>query len=249
VHKKVGARTGYSLFNGIIYLILCLSGIIPTILSLIPVIAVGPIIFIFGLMICEECTMHIKQRHHSAIFFGLFFGVTDYIFTQYGGNPVGNYGPLAMSRGSALSAMVWCTIIVYTTDRRWTRAAFACVVAAGFAAIGLIHQAESVGSEFRKGTGGNIDSTSPFEFMMGYLSMAGVCGIYWVLQTYAGKKTEPGEEGYENDHGYLPPIEEAGVDDIFSTWWDPVKNKVMVASSEGSSEEEGEEVAAQEEEA
>lgn len=53
VHKRVGARTGYSLMNGCVYLILCLSGVIPTVLSVIPVIAIGPIIFIFGLMICE----------------------------------------------------------------------------------------------------------------------------------------------------------------------------------------------------
>lgn len=53
VHKKVGAQTGYSLMNGIIYLILCLAGVVPVILSLIPVIAIGPIIMIFGLMICE----------------------------------------------------------------------------------------------------------------------------------------------------------------------------------------------------
>lgn len=75
VHKKVGARTGYSIMNGCIYLVLALSGIVPVILSLIPAIAIGPIIFIFGLMICEECTLHINQRHHCAIFFGLFFGL------------------------------------------------------------------------------------------------------------------------------------------------------------------------------
>ena len=53
VHKRVGARTGYSIMNGFVYLILCLAGVIPVILSLIPVIAIGPIIFIFGVMICE----------------------------------------------------------------------------------------------------------------------------------------------------------------------------------------------------
>lgn len=53
VHKRVGAQTGYSIMNGCIYLVLCLAGIVPTILSLIPLIAIGPIIFIFGLMICE----------------------------------------------------------------------------------------------------------------------------------------------------------------------------------------------------
>ena len=207
--------------NGFVYLILCLSGVVPTILSLIPTIAIGPIIMIFGIMICEECTLHIPQRHHSAIFFGLFFGVSDYIFTQYQGSVPGNEGTLAMSRGSALSAMLWCGMIVYTIDRRWLKAALFAVVAAFFAGIGIIHQAEAFGDEFREGTGGNIKETSPFEFMMGYLSLAGVCGIYYLLQTYLGKTTEPGDPGYEEDHGYLPPVSEGDVDDLFATWWDP----------------------------
>jgi len=53
VHKRVGAQTGYSIMNGFIYLILCLAGVIPSVLSIVPVIAIGPIILIFGLMICE----------------------------------------------------------------------------------------------------------------------------------------------------------------------------------------------------
>ena len=99
-----------------------LVGIVPCILSLIPAIAIGPVIFIFGLMICEECTKHIKQRHHSAIFFGIFFGVADYIYTAFQPSATNN-GINAMSKGSALSSMLWVSIIVYTTDRRWIRAA------------------------------------------------------------------------------------------------------------------------------
>jgi len=129
--------------------------------------------------------------------------------------------------------MLWCSIIVYTIDRRWLRAAFFCVVSSFFAGIGIIHQAEAVGDEFMKGTGGNIDTTSPFRFMMGYLSLAGVCGIYHILQVTMPKKLSPGEEGYENDHGYLPPIEEAGVDDMFDTWWDPI---TMGSAVEGDAE-------------
>lgn len=53
VHKRVGAKTGYSIMNGFVYLILCLAGVIPVILSVIPTVAIGPIIFIFGIMICE----------------------------------------------------------------------------------------------------------------------------------------------------------------------------------------------------
>jgi hypothetical protein len=41
--------------NGFVYLILCLSGLIPVIPSVLPDVAtIGPVIFISGLMVCEE---------------------------------------------------------------------------------------------------------------------------------------------------------------------------------------------------
>lgn len=175
-----------------------------------------------------ECTQHIHQRHHAAIFFGLFFGVTDYIFTQFVQGQdrpsitVANSGPYAMSKGSALSAMLWCGVIVYTVDRRWLRAAFFCMVAAAFSAIGLIHQ-EGAAFDEQYIDGTITKSTSAFEFMIGYLSMAALCIIYFVLQKVAGKKLEEGEEGYEDDHGYHQEINEPGVDDMFATWWDPAE--------------------------
>jgi len=231
VHKRVGAKTGYSIMNGFIYLILTLTGVIPVILSVIPSIAIGPIIMIFGIMICEECTQHIPRRQHSAIFFGLFFGISDYIWTQYGPQGDGraaliaaNSGTYAMSKGSALASMIWSAIISYTVDRRWLSSAIFCTIAAFFAGIGIIHQENATfDGSFMVGTINK--STSSFEFMMGYLSMAALCLIYAFLQKYSGKKVKEGEEGYETDYGYLPPIQEPGVDDLFETWWDPIKKK------------------------
>lgn len=62
VHKRVGAKTGYSIMNGFIYLILTLTGVIPVILSVIPSIAIGPIIMIFGIMICEGMSHCVKYK-------------------------------------------------------------------------------------------------------------------------------------------------------------------------------------------
>jgi hypothetical protein len=211
--------------NGFVYLILCLSGLIPVILSIIPDIAIGPVIFIFGLMICEECTKHIAPRHH----FTIFFGVCDYIYTAFSPGAA-LYGQEVMSRGSALTAMLWVSICVYTTDRNWTKAGLFCMVAAGFAAIGIIHQPSAV-ENFMTGfqMGGKRgdepdefrDNTSPFQFMIGYFSIGAVCMVYYALQKYMPKKLSEGEEGYEDDHGYLPPIPYEEGDNIFETWWDP----------------------------
>ena len=216
--------------NGFVYLILCLSGLIPVILSVIPDIAIGPVIFIFGLMICEECTTHIASRHHFTIFFGIFFGVCDYIYTAFSPANSALYGQQVMSRGSALTAMLWVSICVYTTDRNWSKAGLFCIVAAGFAATGLIHQPSAV-ENFMTGfqMGGKRgdmpdefrNNTSPFQFMIGYFSIAAVCLLYHALQKYMPKKLSEGEDGYEDDHGYLPPIADEDVDNIFLTWWDP----------------------------
>lgn len=77
------------------------------------------------------------QRHHSAIFFGIFFGVADYIYTAFQPSATLN-GIEAMSKGSALASMIWVAIIVYTTDRRWIKAAIFCVTAAFFAGCGKL---------------------------------------------------------------------------------------------------------------
>ena len=133
-----------------------------------------------------------------------------------------------MSRGSALSCMLWVSIIVYTVDRKWIRAAVFCLIAALFAGIGLIHQEATKfndgfydGTQWRTFETEQKKATSAFSFMIGYLSMAGLCIIYFLLQKFFGQKDPEDPE----DYGYLAAIEEAGVDDMFETWWDPVEKK------------------------
>jgi hypothetical protein len=125
-----------------------------------------------------------------------------------------------MSKGSALASMLWVAIIVYATDRKWDRCGAYCIIAGLFAGMGLVHQNKAF-SNFMDGFQG-VDNTSPFQFMMGYFSMAGVCVIMWLLQKFQGKNTEEGKPGHEDDHGYLPPLEEAREDNLFLVWWEPV---------------------------
>merc|ERR1711972_1101206 len=51
VHKKLGGKYSFSFYNGIVYLILTLSGIFGLILDVSPKVAVGPTIMIFGIML------------------------------------------------------------------------------------------------------------------------------------------------------------------------------------------------------
>lgn len=141
IHKKLGGKAFFSFANGWIYLILTLSGLFPLILDITPKVAAGPTIFIFGLMLCEECTRCIPHRHHSVIFFALFFSWCDY-FGNKGGAEAGEEGAGLdlMKNGYLLNSMFWSVILVYMIDCKFAYSAVACTVASGFAIVGLIHQ-------------------------------------------------------------------------------------------------------------
>ncbi len=233
VHKANGAKTGYSFINGVVYLVLCLSGIFPVIVSLFNKCTTGPIIFIFGLMICEECTKHIPQRHHCAIFFGLFFSVCDWASNTGGVGSAGGtdtgpnefYGFMAMKKGFALCSMLWVCIIVYTVDRRWVEAGAWAMVAAVFSLFQIIHQDSINFTTFMEGanTGGTLGTdptkpnwnTSPFQFTIGYVAVALWCGIMHLLQ-----KSSPDK--------YPEPIlpkdgEEDDVSGLVAKWDEPIQ--------------------------
>lgn len=180
-------------------------------LEVTPKVAVGPIICIFGLMLGEECTKYLPQRHHVIIFFGIFFGMCDY-FVNYG-LPAPNGGAVAeeevgkavMRKSPLLISMIWCAMLVYTFDRKWTSAAIAACIGAVFSGIGLIHQDSmdlyAVYTEgfvpygnFGNGAVDDPRSTcSPLQFMLAYFSIAAI-DLFFAF----GQKKWPG--------AYAPPV-------------------------------------------
>lgn len=209
IHKKLGGKYFFSFANGVIYLILTLSGIFPIALDISPKVAIGPTIFIFGLMLCEECTLCIPQRHHAIIFFGLFFSWCDYFGDK--GGPLENgeegAGLSVMKSGYLLNAMIWSCILVYTIDRKWLTAVGFCLFAAVLAFVGLIHQPSIDFEVTTEGShlGGNNAaspttprySTSPLQCALAYCILAIVMGIMYML-----RKMAPGS--------YEPPIDAKG---------------------------------------
>jgi xanthine/uracil/vitamin C permease (AzgA family) len=49
-HKANGARSGYSALNGVVTLVLCMTGVLPLVLRVIPLEVAGPVIVWFGLV-------------------------------------------------------------------------------------------------------------------------------------------------------------------------------------------------------
>jgi AGZA family xanthine/uracil permease-like MFS transporter len=195
VHKRLGGKTFYSFANGVLYLILGVSGTLGFILDITPSVAAGPTIMIFGLMLCEECTRVMPHRHHCIIFFSLFFAWADYMGTAatLPGDPVG-LGIGVMKNGSLLNGMVWSCMLAYAVDRRYLPAAGFAIFASIIAFLGIIHLGAIDFAFFTTGAqlGGNNlwageetlprYSTSPLQCGLAYLMLAAVFIIWYGLQ-------------------------------------------------------------------
>lgn len=70
--KQLGARSGYSILNGIAVVALCLSGTIPIVVTLIPIEAGVAIVLWIGVIITAQAFQATPGRHAAAVAIGLF---------------------------------------------------------------------------------------------------------------------------------------------------------------------------------
>ena len=215
VHKKLGGKYAYSFLNGVIYLILCLSGVFGLIVDVSPKVMVGPTIMVFGVYLGQECCKFMPRRHHGIIFFTLFFAFCDYFVTGHGvgASTVEGIGVNIMKRGALLNCMLWSGMLSYAMDCRWIPAAVFAAVAAVFSFFGIIHQ-NSINLEIlTTGTMEDLSSgttadpatgvgywymSSPLQCFIGYLPLVVTCLVWHVMQNSSAfempKPIMPGSE-------------------------------------------------------
>lgn len=162
--KKLGARAGYSLLNGLAITAVCLTGAMGALTWLIPAEAGIAIILWIGVIITAQAFEVTPARHFPAVVIGLFPGLAAWTMLVVktslsaagvgaAGGPVlglplvraahaaGAYigGGFALEQGFLYSAMIWAAIVVCIVDRQWTRAATWSGIGALLALSGLMH--------------------------------------------------------------------------------------------------------------
>eukprot|EP00283_Hemiselmis_rufescens_P021848 CAMPEP_0173438638 /NCGR_PEP_ID=MMETSP1357-20121228/20522_1 /TAXON_ID=77926 /ORGANISM="Hemiselmis rufescens, Strain PCC563" /LENGTH=636 /DNA_ID=CAMNT_0014403947 /DNA_START=20 /DNA_END=1927 /DNA_ORIENTATION=- len=156
VHKRTGATTGYSWLNGFTYLIIGMSGLFAIFEAIFPVQAVGPVILLVGLMICEDAVKNLPQRHWCIFFFGLFPSVCDWLTNAVPVAPLSSsdaqWGVFAFKRGAVLISFLWSAFLTYIIDKVWWKAAVWSALAGFFSLFGVMHQQESGVSKINGGT-------------------------------------------------------------------------------------------------
>ena len=162
--KKLGARAGYSVLNGVVITLICLTGAMGALTWLIPAEAGVAIILWIGVIITAQAFEVTPRRHFVAVVVGLFPGLAAWtmliVKTSLAaagagspGGPVldtpliraahaaGAYigGGFALEQGFLYAAMIWAAIVVCIVDRQWTRAAVWSGIGALLALGGLMH--------------------------------------------------------------------------------------------------------------
>jgi len=161
--KAMGGRIGYSAATGLMVITLSWFGIIALVLSLVPVVAISPILLYIGMLIGAQAFQESPKNHGPAIVLALVPHLAAWCKTQMDGaltaagtsaaavgfDKLAQVGVLyrgleVLGSGAILTGLVLAAVGVFVIERKFMEAAAFAAAGAVFSFFGLMHS-ESVG--------------------------------------------------------------------------------------------------------
>ncbi len=154
--KAMGARSGYSVLNGVVIAALCFVGGITLILQWIPLEVTLGILLWIGIVITSQAFQEVPKAHALAVAVGLIpslaawallliettlrkAGSSLFEAAPQFGNSLYIYGIIALSQGFLLSSMILAAMMVYFIEKDFFKAGCWALLAGIFSLFGLIH--------------------------------------------------------------------------------------------------------------
>jgi AGZA family xanthine/uracil permease-like MFS transporter len=157
--KAMGGRIGYCAASGLFILVTCLMGIVPLVLSLVPIVAIYPILLFIAMVIGSQAFRETPARHAPAIILGIMphlahwahdtiinalaavnvTEITPQVEAALKGQSILIHGLDIVGGGAVLSGIVMASTAVFVIDGQLKRAAITCAVGAVFTSFGLMH--------------------------------------------------------------------------------------------------------------
>jgi AGZA family xanthine/uracil permease-like MFS transporter len=185
--KRLGARSGYSVLNGIFISILCLTGTIQTVLGLIPLEAGIGILLYIGIIIVAQSFQETPKDHAPAVALGIVPALAGWglLMVESGVRAAGKslyevglprfsqeslaiHGMISLERGFIFTSMILAAIGVTLIERRFERAGLWSLAAAVLSASGVIHAYDLTPA----GIVNRFGYLAAPEFAAGYLMLA-----------------------------------------------------------------------------
>src|SRR6187431_1714504 len=161
--KSMGGRIGYSGATGITVLVLSWFGILSVLVSLVPVVAISPILLYIGMLIGSQAFQESPKSHAPAIILALTphlaawgkllidnsLGAAGTSAMAVGLDKLGQTGILyhglsVLGGGAILGGLILGAIGAFIIDRAFTKAAAFAAVSAGLSFFGFMH-GEAIG--------------------------------------------------------------------------------------------------------
>jgi len=156
--KSMGGRIGYSAATGVVVIVFCTFGIISLMSSLIPIVAISPILLYIGMLIGAQAFQETPRRHAPAIILALTphlaawgkllidnsLGAAGTNAAAVGMDKLGQVGVLyhgleVMGGGAILSGVVLAAVAVFIIERKFVNAAAFAGAGGVLAFFGLMH--------------------------------------------------------------------------------------------------------------
>lgn len=159
--KALGARAGYSTLNGVAVTLICCTGTVALINSVVPMQAGIAIVLWIGIIITAQAFQATPTEHAPAVAIGLFPAIAAWgatvvmgaffiaggksiqeILQTYAATEVNGFlvhGLILMERGYIFTCMILAAISAFLIDRKFFAAAIWSLVGALCAGVGLTH--------------------------------------------------------------------------------------------------------------
>jgi adenine/guanine/hypoxanthine permease len=197
--KSMGGRIGYSAATGIAVIVLCWFGIIAVFSSLIPVVAISPILLYIGMLIGSQAFQETPKKHAPAIILALMphlaawgklqidnvLGAAGTSAAQVGLDKLAQTGVLyqglaVLGGGAILGGLMLGAIAVFVIERAFVKASAFALASAALTFFGFMH-GEAIG----------IGQTPTVAFA--YLAVAAIligCAKFAVVETKTAEEFE-----------------------------------------------------------
>lgn len=199
-YKQMGAKRGYSVLNGFLYLIFGIFGLQGVIDAFLPHECVLGVIVVIGFSMAAQVVESVPPRWYACVILGMLIGVADY---GAGGLGSASVELSFMANGYIWISFLYTFVLMLLTDRWFLGAAGVFAVMVPLTFIGLIHARKLNVKYDNKGTiqgeenlamaGG--DGAPGWKFFVCYAVCALFCVLMHLLQR-KGFVKEAEEEDY-----------------------------------------------------
>ncbi len=204
--KGIGARTGYSILNGVFFTVIALFGCVSLINKIVPMEAGIAIVLWIGIVIAAQAYQATPRSHAPAVVVGLFPAFASWgmnlLKQSYAGAgttlsdqvakgiPINGFmGMAALESGFIFTSMILAAVSVFLIERDFLKAAYWSLAAGALSFFGVIHSVAFVGNETTQVYGWNVGG--PFTF--GYLCFTAIFVVFYLWRRHRAKKGLPEE--------------------------------------------------------